>query len=636
MNKKVAIRVLLGLFALLLVAGLLFNFLPALGNLGNGSAGTPALKVNGVTVTAEQLAAVRTQNPVLGTATTGALGDDFKTLIVDQQINQAVLKAAAADQKIDRSVVNEQVSKTRTGNNLTDNKAWTDALRSAGFSDSSYREYVRSSLAIQAKAKAIQDAAPKPTDAQLQLYYQLNPQAYQNDPRIVAREIVVATKAKADALLSQAKGGADFAALATANSLENKDRGGALGPIENGAPRAVAQVALPTEVGVAAFAKTDGGLTDVVASGGKFYIVQVEKYLPAATKTFEEAKSTVTDAVTTELKNGALENWIDGLKKDVKVEVVDPTWKYNNPTVAVVDGKNIPYAEVVSGVVSNQQFSALLQQAPAEQAAPLVNSFLKPGIVQQLMQQYAAPAIVKSQNIALVGSRAELLAGLNAYGARNVKVSDVDVSAYYQANQKTFQTPAKATVTEAVFKDKQQALAFRQDFKSGNFTSLASKAGGTVSERGAVTEGDKKLSDTLDKAVFTTGRLQAAGEGSLSDVVENSGAAPTYSLAYVTDLVKASVKPLSEVRSTIETQLLTQKKQAAATAYITAQMKNVKTQDLLASVLAAQTKRVAAEAPKTTTPSAPAGSGTAPSTSGSSATPPASGSTTTPSTPANK
>ncbi len=620
MNKKVALPVLSGIFLLLVGVLLLFNFLPSLQ--GAGSQGTPALKVNGVSVTKEQLESARTQNPVLGTATTGALGDDFKTLIVDQQVNQAVLKAASNDQKIDRSTVNDQVTKTRSSNNLTDNKAWTDALRSAGFSDSSYREYVRSSLAIQAKAKAIQAAAPKPTDAQLQLYFQLNPQAFQSDPRIVGREIVVATKAKADQLLTQLKGGADFAALATANSLENKDRGGALGPVENGAPRAVAQVALPTEVGAAAFAKTTGGLTDVIASGGKFYIVQVEKFLPAATKTFAEAKTAVTDAVSTELKNQALETWIDSLKKGVKVEVINPDWKYNNPTVAVVDGKNIPYAEVVSGVVSNQQFSALLQQAPAAQAAPLVNSFLKPGIVQQLMQQYAAPAIVKSQNIALVGSRAELLAGLSAYGAKDVVVTDSDIGAYYQANQKTFQTPAKATVSEAVFKDQQQALAFRQDFKSGDFTASASKAGATVSERGSVTQGDKKLNDALDKAVFASARLQSAGEGSLSDVVQNGG---TFSVAYVTDLVKASVKPLAEVRTTIRDQLLTQKKQAAATAYVTAQMKNVKTQDLLSKVLADQTKRLTAEAPKTTAPSAPATgtSSTAPATTTPATTAPA-------------
>ena len=617
MNKKVAVPVLSGVFVLVVGVLLLLNFLPSLR--GGAAQGTPALKVNGTTVTREQLEAIKTRNPVLGSATSGPLGDDFKTLIIDQQIRDTLIGAASADQKIERSVVNAQVTETRSKNNLTENKAWTDALRGAGFSDSSYREYLRTQLAIQAKAKAIQASAPKPTEAQLQLYYQLNAQTFRSDPRIVAREIVVATKARADQLLTQLRGGADFAKLAAANSLENKERGGAIGPLENGAPRPVAQVALPTEVGAAAFVRTTGGLTEVVSSGGKFYIVKVEKFLPAAPKPFAEAKAAVSDAVSTELKNQALENWVDGLKKNVKVESVSPDWKYNNPVVATVGTQDIPYAEVVTGVVSNQQFSALLQQQTAEQVAPLVNSFLKPGIVQQLTQQYAAPAIVKAQNLPLVGNRAGLLAGLNAYGARDAKVSDTDVQAFYAGNQKNFQTTAKATVSEAVFANKQQALVFRQEFRSGDFTALASKAGATVSERGSVTAGDKKLNDALDRAVFAANRLQAAGEGSLSDVTDTSG---RYSLAYVSDLVKASVRPLSEVRTSIYDQLLAQKKQAAATAYVAAQMKTVKTQDLLAQVLAAQTKRLATEAPKATTPTAPAGSATP-------ATP-----TTTPATPA--
>ena len=201
MNKKVAIPVLSGVFVLVVGVLLLIIFLPSLR--GDAAQGTPALKVNGITVTREQLEAIKTRNPVLGSATGGPLGDDFKTLIIDQQINQTLIGTASADQKIERSAVNAQVTETRSKNNLTENKAWTDALRGAGFSDSSYREYLRTQLAIQAKAKAIQASAPKPTEAQLQLYYQLNAQTFQSDPRIVAREIVVATKAGAAQLLTQ-------------------------------------------------------------------------------------------------------------------------------------------------------------------------------------------------------------------------------------------------------------------------------------------------------------------------------------------------------------------------------------------------------------------------------------------------
>ncbi|MFC4452889.1 peptidyl-prolyl cis-trans isomerase [Deinococcus sonorensis] len=602
MKKQVIVRVLLGVLALLLVAGLVVQFTPAIGSL-SGSSGTPALKVAGQTITAQQLDNARQANQLLSSVRTGLLGDDFETVVADQLVTQTLLQQAAADQKVSRADVNAEVTKTRESNNLTDNKAWTDALRNAGFSDSSYREQVRNSLAVQRKAKAIQDAAPKPTEAQIRMYYDLNPQTFQSDARIVGREIVVDTKAKADQLLAQLKKGADFAALASANSLENKDRGGALAALENGKPKPVAQVALPQEVGVAAFALTSGGLTDVIKSGERYYIVKVEQFLAPSTKPYSEAKASATDAVANQLKNQAVEAWIDSLRQNVKVEVVDPAWPYNDPAVATVNGQKIPYTEVLAAMLNNQQFAALLQQASPDQAAPLVNSFLKPSIVQSLIQQYAAPIIVKAQKLPLVGSRGELLSGLTAYGARDVKVSDADVQAYYKAHQKEFQTQASATVSTASFKDKQQALAFRQAFKSGDFTKAASKAGGTVAERGAVTQGDSKLTGALETAVFATDRLQPAGEGSLSDVAQENG---RYVVAYLTDLVRASVKPLAEVQSTIQSQLLAQKQQTAGQAYLTAQLKTIKTQDLLSSVLAAQAKRVAAQTPSSpSSPSAP-------------------------------
>lgn len=45
-------------------------------------------------------------------------------------------------------------------------------------------------------------------------------------------------------------------------------------------------------------------------------------------------------------------------------------------------------------------------------------------------------------------------------------------------------------------------MAFRGSYTRGDFVSAASKAGGTVSERGTVTAGDGKLSEELNAAVF--------------------------------------------------------------------------------------------------------------------------------------
>jgi peptidyl-prolyl cis-trans isomerase C len=596
---------LLIVLALLLVVGMAYQFVPSLSGGGAGGlfgrqTGTPALRVDGATVTVEELEAARRSNPVLASTDTGLLGDDFKTYVVSQSVRRALYTQAASDINVSRQDVDAEVKKFREARSLTDNKAWTDALQGAGLTDAAYRTQVRDQLAVQRKVESLQKDVPAATTAEAQTYYDLNQSQYQSDARIVGRQIVVADRAKADALLTQARAqGADFAALASANSTEFKDRGGALGPVENGSPRPVAQVALPTEVGEAAFALQSGGVTDVIPSGGKFYIVKVERYLAPATRPFSEVSAQVQATVTQQKKDAVVEKWLDGLQKDAKIEYVDPAWKAENPTVATVSGQNIPYADVVEQVVNNQQIAQIFQQLPAEQVAGLVNTGLKPQIVQQLISGYAAPAIAEKLKLDLVGTRQEIASALSAYGARDVKVADSDVQAFYRQNVAQFETPGSATVDEASFATRTQAEAFRTDWDGqGEFVAAATRAGGTVSERGAVTSGDQKLGTELETAVFGP-NLRSVGEGSLSPVVP---AGQRFSVAYVTDLKRATTQPLSAVRAQIEEQVLASKKSEAGQKFIAEQVAALKPTNRLQTVLDAQAKRVAAAAPKTTTP----------------------------------
>lgn len=604
MKNKKFVNVLLGVLALMLVVGMAYQFTPNLGSLFNRQTGTPVLKVNGETVTVEDLEALRRGNPVLSSTDTGLLGDDFKTYVVAQKARQVLYIQAANDINVSKTDVNAEVTKVREQNKLTDNKAWTDALQGAGLTDAAFRKQVRDGLAVQRKVESIQKTAAPATDAEAQLYYTLNKANFVSDARIVGRQIVVADEAKAKSLLAQVKAGGDFAALASANSTENKDRGGALGPLENGAPRPVAQVALPAEVGAAAFALTNGGVTDVIGSGGKFYIVKVEKYLAPAPKPFAEAKADVLTAANEQKKDAAVEAWSDKLAANMKLEYVDVNWKAEDPTVAKVAGQNIPYSEVIGQVVGNQQFTGLLGQVGSDQAAQLVNGILKPQVVQSLIQGYAARTVAQSQKLPLTGTRQEVAAALAAYGARDVTVTDTDVQKYYLENIKQFETAASGTVNEASFKDKAQAVAFRNSWNGSNFTQAATKAGGTVSEHGAVTGGDGKLGTELNAAVFTAKTLKTAGEGSLSDVVQ---VGTRYSLAYVTDLKRAATQPLSAVRSQIEEAVLGTKKNEVGTAFVAKQVAALKPTDNLKAILAAQEKRVTAATPK---PATPAGSGT--------------------------
>lgn len=562
MNQKLLVRVLLGVLALLLVAGMVVQFTgPGMSGLSLGAQrGTPALKVNGVTVTVEELERVRQGNQVLSMARDGALGEDFKTVIVDQKVREVLLSEAAGDVNVPRQEVNSQVQEIRTQNNLTKNSDWTERLSALGYTDSSFREQLRSRLAIEKKAKAIQDQAPKATEAEAKLYYDLNPGNFRSEERISARAIVVSDQKKAAELLSQIKGGADFAKLASENSLENKERGGALGAVENGRIRPVGRVALPNEASEAAFKLTSGGVTDVVKSGDKYYIVKVEQFVAPGTKPFAEAKNEALKAVENQKKNAAVERWLEGLEAKADVQVIDKSWDYYNPVVATVGDQKVQYSEVLSAMLSNPQFGQFIQQG-GDQAATLVNGFFKPQVLTTIIESYGAESIVKELKLPLTGSRQELLAGLQAYGGRDAKVTDAEVRQAYEQQKAQLSTPARANVNEASFKDRQKALAFRESFvkSAGDFTQAAAKAGGTVNELGEVTAGDGKLGEVASKAVFDSGRLAPAGDGSVSDVVEANG---RFSVIYVTDLVKASSQPFSAVEGQLREQVLTQKRAA--------------------------------------------------------------------------
>ena len=72
-----------------------------------------------------------------------------------------------------------------------------------------------------------------------------------------------------------------------------------------------------------------------------------------------------------------------------------------------------------------------------------------------------------------------------------------------------------ATLDEASFKDKNQAAAFRTDWNGqGDFVAAASKAGGTVSERGQVSPAPDQTTGEvppLTAAAFALGRGFALG-----------------------------------------------------------------------------------------------------------------------------
>src|ERR1700691_4584083 len=145
--------------------------------------------------------------------------------------------------------------------------------------------------------------APAVSSQQVQQYYQSHQKDYQVPDEVKVRHILIkvapnadpkidaAAQQKAEDLLKQIKGGADFAQLAKANSDDpgSKVQGGELGMIQRG-------VTVP-EFEKAAFGLQPGQYSDVIKTQFGYHILQVDKKQPAHLKPLEEVKAQILAAL---------------------------------------------------------------------------------------------------------------------------------------------------------------------------------------------------------------------------------------------------------------------------------------------------------------------------------------------------
>ncbi len=140
------------------------------------------------------------------------------------------------------------------------------------------------------------EQAVNPSDADLLKVYNQNKDQFRTQDRVKARHILltttgkskdeeVAIKAKAENLLKQLKGGADFAKLATENSQDpgSASKGGDLGWITHGQT-------VP-EFDKAAFSMKPGEISDLIKTQYGYHIIQVQEKETARLRPFEEVKA---------------------------------------------------------------------------------------------------------------------------------------------------------------------------------------------------------------------------------------------------------------------------------------------------------------------------------------------------------
>ncbi len=222
-------------------------------------------------------------------------------------------------------------------------------------------------------ASNLPGGVPKPSEAEIQAYYNAHTADYQVPEEVKTRHILItvpkgadaktdaAAKAKAQALLTQIQGGASLAELAKTNSDDpgSKAQGGELPMIPTSS--------LDPAYAKAAMALNPGQTSGLVRSQFGYHIIQTEAKQTAHTKTLAEVKDEITGKLSAQKFAQAQSNFANQLAAEAQKNGMDATAKAHNLQVTTTDflGRN--------GAVASLPDSASLLSAAfgaAKGAAP--------------------------------------------------------------------------------------------------------------------------------------------------------------------------------------------------------------------------------------------------------------------------
>lgn len=227
-------------------------------------------------------------------------------MIDELVVNQAAKKAGitVTDQDVQKEL---DAIKKQTGSE----EMFQQTLQQYGMTEDKLKEQ----LHMQAALKKLLADQLSVTDDAIKSYYDQNKGQYATPEQVQLSQIVVKTKEEAAAVVSQLKGGADFATVAKDKSTDTatKDKGGALDYVSKGT--------LDKAVETAAFALKNGDISDPVqAENGSFYVLKATGHKAAATPTLEEKK----EDIKTELANQQLSQispaWLNEQKSKATIK----------------------------------------------------------------------------------------------------------------------------------------------------------------------------------------------------------------------------------------------------------------------------------------------------------------------------
>jgi parvulin-like peptidyl-prolyl isomerase len=227
---------------------------------------------------------------------------------------QFAQKAEELDVEVTEKQVDARLAQIKKQYFSGDQKKYEKQLKAQGLTDEQVRKDIRAQLISEGIFKKVTDDV-KVTDAEIEKFYNENKDKYSQKEQRDVRHILVKEKAKADQLYDELQGGADFAKLAKANSIDpgSKANGGKL-TITKG------QTVAPFDQ-TAFLLETDKISRPVKTEYGYHIIQPLSAIKPAQTTPLKDVKEAIRQQLIQQKRNERMTKWVEDLKKEFEGDI---------------------------------------------------------------------------------------------------------------------------------------------------------------------------------------------------------------------------------------------------------------------------------------------------------------------------
>ncbi len=275
--------------SLVLAVVLVIVLIKPIGNSGNNAM---VATVNGTDITKDKL-----YDRLVSIGGEVTIENLIREELIEQEVKKANITVTDAD-------ITKEMDKLKKG--LGTEEAFEQTLTQANMT----LDDLKKEMTMQLKIRKLVEPQVKITDADIKKYFDESAGSLDTAEQIKTSHILVATKEEAQSILKELEGGADFATLAKAKSIDasTKDKGGDMDFIARGA---VGDEAFES----AAFALEKGKLSGVVQSAAGFHIIKVTDHKDAHKATLEEKSTEIKELLTSNQVQTLSSTWLATLIK---------------------------------------------------------------------------------------------------------------------------------------------------------------------------------------------------------------------------------------------------------------------------------------------------------------------------------